>query len=81
MVVSRQTPDQKAYIEESLPLFSQHLADGNLKTAFWPDFFDEWFKRWPLQEPSAELIEKEGTVEKANKAERGKQMNVSSFYA
>jgi len=52
MGVSWQTPDQKVFIEEHLPAYFQHLPDGTVKSAFWPDFFNKWFKAWPLPEPS-----------------------------
>lgn len=77
MGVTWQTPDQKLFIEESLPGFVQHFTAGTVKAIFWPEFFEEWFVRWPLPEPTPDLIEKKGNVEKATKAARKKQVDVS----
>jgi hypothetical protein len=76
MGVSWQTPDQKAFIEEHLPSYIQHSTDGTLKTMFWSGFLEKWFETWPLPEPSAELSEKEGSVQKATKAVRDKKVGV-----
>ena len=37
----------------------------------------EWFKRWPLSEPPANFVAKQGSVEKAQKLWRSKKVEVS----
>lgn len=78
MGVSWQTPEQKVFIEGHFPSYFQHLADETLKTEFWPGFKEEWFRTWPLPEPSPDLVKKEGSLEKAKKAEYNKKVNVSA---
>lgn len=80
MGVSWQTPEQKAFIESYLPLYFQHSTDETLKAGFWPNFKEKWFESWPLPEPSPEVVEKEGSVEKAKKVERSKKVCVSMVY-
>ena len=57
------------FIGEHLDSYARHSADGSLKTAFWPKLLDKWFKTWPIQEPSLQLIEDEGDAQNAKKAE------------
>ena len=70
-------PDQKVFIEKYFPSYVQHSLDGTAKGGFWPGFLNEWFKAWPLPEPSPELVEKEGSVQKAARSERNKKVGVS----
>jgi len=79
MGVSWQTPDQKAFIEDSIPSYTQHSAAGTDKAEFWPDFLERWFKAWPLPEPSPDIVQKEGSVEKATKADRKRRVGVSTI--
>ena len=78
MGVSWQTQDQKEFITEHLPSYFQHSEDGTLKTVFWPNFFEKWFKAWPVPEPSQ--VEGEGDAGSIIKAERKKKMNVSAVH-
>jgi len=75
---SWQTPEQKAFIEENTPSFTQHSTDGT-KKEFWLNFLAKWFKAWPLPEPSPELVAKEG-MDRAMKLERSKKIGVSTVY-
>ncbi|KAF9791998.1 hypothetical protein BJ322DRAFT_1015928 [Thelephora terrestris] len=70
MGVTWKTPEQNVFIEQHLPSFNQHSAAGTVKSMFWPGLFDEWFKNWPLPEPSPELVEKHGSIEVAKKVAR-----------
>jgi len=79
MGASWQTTEQKAFIEDHHESFTQHLDRGTVKTIFWPEFLDRWFKAWPLPAPTPDQIEKEGHVEKAAKVERSKKIKVSTF--
>ena len=49
-----------------------------MKTMFWPDFFEKWFKAWPILEPS--LVKAEVDAQSAIKTERAKKMAVSVVY-
>jgi len=71
---SWQTAEQKLFIEEHLSSYVQHSADETLKTTFWPNFFDKWFKAWPLPESSPN---EGGDVQQATKSERKKKIGVS----
>lgn len=77
MGVSWQTTDQKAFIQEHLHSYIQHLADETLKTLFWPNFLDQWFKAWPIEDPAPELAEGGGNAQNAAKGERTKKVAVS----
>ena len=76
MGVSWQTPDQKTFIEDHLHSYNQHAEAETTRTIFWPEFLEEWFKRWPLPEPAPELVEEVG-VNKAKKALQRTQVAVS----
>ena len=80
MGVTWQTAEQKAFIEENLPSYSQHLAAKTLKTEFWPPFLDKWFKRWPLPEPTPDAVEEEGDMQDGIQANRKKKIKVSTLY-
>lgn len=80
MGVSWQTPDQKAFIEDHIPLYIQHLESGTVKTAFWPDFFEKWFKSWPLSEPLPDIVQEEGSAPPTTKVNHKKKMDVSTVY-
>lgn len=67
-----QTAAHRAFIEDNLESFTRHSTDGTTKV-FWPPLLKQWFERWPLPEPTPELIEKEGGVEKAKKTIRNKE--------
>jgi hypothetical protein len=77
---SWKTPDQKLFIEGYIPLYVQHLAGGTLKTKFWPNFFKEWFEAWPLPEPTPEVIEEKGSVERASQSSRSSKVGVSTIH-
>ena len=69
--------DQKEFITEHLPSYFQHLEDVSLKTVFWPDFFEKWFKAWPIPEPSP--VEGEDMVSIV-RAEHTKKIGVSAVH-
>ena len=80
MPESWQDEEQKLFFEENLALYSRGRDEGTLKKTFWPMIIKEWFERWPLSEPPAELVEKnQGAVEKATKVWRNKKVEVSIF--
>ena len=72
---SWQTPDQRDFFNEHLASYTRSSNEGKLKD-FWQTVTDKWFVRWPLSEPPAELVMKEGTDEKACKAWKGKKIEV-----
>ena len=74
---SWQTQDHKDFSDEHLASYCSNRDEGTLKDKFWPTITKEWFKRWPLSEPSAQYIKKKGTIEKARKAWEEKKVNVS----
>lgn len=76
---SWQTPEQKTFIEEHVPSYARHSEVGTLKSDFWPDFLAKWFEKWPLPGPTADRIEKEGSVGKATQVDRTKKATVSTF--
>lgn len=81
MGASWQNEDHKVFFNDHLPSYSQHLENDTLNSMFWPDLEKSWFEKWPVPEPAAESIQKEGDLEKARKAERAKQFTVSTFYS
>ena len=80
MGVSWQTPDQKAFIELHLPSYAKHSESSTVKTAFWPEFFEKWFKNWPIPEPSPNLVPEGGSVQQVVKADRKKKIEVSTIH-
>ena len=76
-----QTPEQITFFAEHLPLYSQHLDDDTVTSNFWPTIEKSWFEKWPVAEPSPELIEEKGGLEKARKEERTKMVAVSTFFS
>lgn len=77
MPYSWQTQEQKAFFDEYLTLYCRTYDEGKLKELFWLSVTLEWFKRWPLSKPPAELIAKAGTVEKAWKVWKSRKIEVS----
>ena len=77
---SWQTPEQKAFIERHLPLYSEHSEARMLKSDFWKSFLDNWFKEWPLPEPTSDPVQEEGSDAGVIKAERAKKVAVSAFF-
>ena len=78
MGTSWQTAEQKTFIDGYLPSYNEYLAAGTTKTGFWPDFIANWFKSWPLLEPTPKAIQKEGNLEKVKSADRNKRIGVSA---
>ena len=78
MGARQHSDEQQVFVEGYFPSYSKHLADGTLKTDFWPTFFADWFEAWPLPEPSAEVVEKEGSLQMAKKSELAKKVAVSA---
>jgi hypothetical protein len=74
---SWQTQDQKEFFDEHLASYCSIRDEGKLKEGFWPMVTEEWFKRWPLSEPPADLVEKKESVEKAQKVWKEKKVDVS----
>ena len=75
---SWQTQSQRDFFDKHLTSYNRSSGEGNLKDTFWLRVIKEWFELWPLSEPPSELVEKEGTLEKARKAWRGKKIEVST---
>lgn len=71
-----QTEEQRKFFEENLTSYVHSVEEGTTKY-FWSDAVDEWFERWPLSDPSQELIEKEGSEEAARKVSKTKKIEVS----
>ena len=80
MGVSWQTPDQKAFIELHLPSYAKHSESSTVKTAFWPEFFEKWFKNWPIPEPSPDVVPEGGSVQQVVKADRKKKIEASTIH-
>jgi phytoene dehydrogenase-like protein len=62
------TPDQIDFLTSHLPNF-QDAQRTKTTSAFWGDFYREFFKRWP--EPSAEVPPI--TVTQKSRSKKGKQ--------
>ena len=75
---SWQTPDQRDFFDKQLASYTRSCDEKKLK-AFWQTVTDDWFKLWPLSEPPAELVAKEGTIEKARKKWRTRKIEVSTI--
>lgn len=73
---SWQTPDQRDFFDAHLTAYARSCDEGDLKS-FWSTVIDDWFKLWPLSEPSDEFIAEKGTAEKARKAWKAKKIEVS----
>jgi hypothetical protein len=74
---SWQTQEQRQFFDKHLTLYCSNRDKGNLKEDFWPMIMEEWFKLWPLAEPPAELVEKKGPVEKAQRVLKDRKIDVS----
>ena len=62
-----------AFLTERVPAY--HQSGRNLtRKQFWEDTAKAWFERFPLDEPSAQLIAEAGTKEKA--MERARQSKI-----
>jgi len=76
MPTSWQTQDHKVFIDEHFDSYVRS-GMGKKEKEFWSSTFLLWFERWPLSNPPAKVIEKEGTLEKGKKAWREKEIAVS----
>ena len=74
-----QNADQRAFTEAHLASYWKHVEAETTRSDFWPQFLAVWFEIWPLPEPPREVIEKEGSVEKAAKVERDRKIAVSTI--
>jgi hypothetical protein len=74
---SWQTQDQKDFFDEHIASYCICRDEGTLREEFWPKVMKDWFERWPLSEPPTEILEKKGTIEKAQKAWMEKRVDVS----
>lgn len=72
---SWQSLDQRAFFNKHLASYIRSVDEGSLRKSFWPKITEEWFETWPLPEPSANAIEKEG-LEKAQKTLKTKKVEV-----
>lgn len=61
-----------------VPRYLSRFDEGKLQE-FWSELFKEWFERYPLGDPSTELVEKEGSLEKAIAHMRAKKVQVSGL--
>lgn len=64
-----------AFLTEQIPAYLQSGRNATRKQ-FWDDTMKAWFERFPLDEPSTELIAKAGTKEKAIEAARVSKIKV-----
>ena len=84
MGASWQSDEQKEFIENYAPSYTGHVSKGTEKAEFWPDFLEDWFKRWPLAKPSlgpdqaGEPTQEEGPAQDTAKADRKKKISVST---
>lgn len=74
---SWQTEEQKVWFDKHLASFVRSSEEGKLKDVFWPAIVKKWFEQWPLSNPPAELVVKEGSVEKAVSVWKSKKVEVS----
>lgn len=81
MGLSWQTAEQKEFIDEFIPSFIKHSADGTAKDEFWPDFLGKWFKAWPVPEPSPDLVQNPGEAQNKMQEECRKRASVSTVYS
>jgi hypothetical protein len=72
-----QTQEQKDFIDVHLAIYAKSNDGGTLNTV-WPRILEKWFNQWPLDDPPAEVVEKEGSAEKAEKVWRAKRVEVST---
>ena len=77
MPLSWKDNEQQRFFEVHLASYVSSLEGGKLKDSFWPMITEKWFKLWPLSEPSAELVEQQGSVDKAEKVLKTKKIEVS----
>jgi hypothetical protein len=69
--------EQDEFFDQHLPTYVRGFDEKTLKDDFWPHIIEEWFEKWPLSPPSDDLVEKEGSVEKATKVLRTRKVDVS----
>ena len=77
MGISWQSPEQRAFFDKHFPSYIRAADEWSLRDSFWPKILDEWLKAWPLSEPPADLVQKEG-LEKAEKIMKNKKVDVST---
>jgi len=47
------TEEQKLWLEDRKPAYTSAQTNGSKKfSVFWVATFDEWFARWPIEEPT-----------------------------
>lgn len=79
MGVTWKTPEQATFLASLIPTYLRHVEGGKRKE-FWTILEEEWFKRFPLEDPPADLIEKEGSAEEVIKAAKKKKIVVSKAW-
>lgn len=76
MPTTWRTPQQTTFLQGYVTTYLHRVGEGKTK-AFWAEVTEAWFKRFPLEKPSAESIKKEGTEEKAAIVARVRRIKVS----
>jgi len=79
MVARCRTPEQTAFLTGLIPEYYRHAEAKKLKD-FWTTVTEDWFKRYPLEDPPAALVEKLGSQERAVGAFRGTRIKVSQTH-
>lgn len=76
MGVTWRTPEQTAFLQELVPRYHRTIEEKKWKE-FWTETFNTWFQRFPLESLSPDVIEKEGSEEKAIEQAKAKRVKVS----
>lgn len=76
MPVSWKTLEHREFLKELVPAYQRSGAEGTRKE-FWEAMAKSWFKRFPLEPPSAAEVAEAETAEKALEAARLKKIKVS----
>ena len=70
------SPEQSEFLARYVATYFECAKEGKLKE-FWAEVAGEWFKCFPLGDPPAKLVQKEGSEEKAAVMVRLKKIKVS----
>lgn len=79
MPLSWQTTEHKAFFDKHIYSYCSHFETGTLKE-FWTKTSKAWFETWPPAEVPEDLIKEKGTVEKADRAWRRSNFEVSNIH-
>jgi len=60
------TPDQRTWLENLIPAFVEAQENKTTGTTFFPETYEKWQKKWPVEPPTMEeLAEAGGEAPKA----------------